>query len=193
MRPRAGSALGRLLAGLLLLAVIVALTVGVAIPLVELKQSYGRELEQLKSQRRILKATRDERPLLDAKLAELEEERAWSHLLFAAGSESLDAAEFQDTLKEVIASAKGSLESMEIRDSVSDAAIQRLVLSVRFSGTMTSVRDALYAIEYGERLVLVDQVIVRAGRAQLQADPTVAPEVSVTLDVSAFRSGDPVP
>lgn len=124
---------------------------------------------------------------LRRRIESIKRDRSLDELLLPAGSESGATAAIQVRVQSIIGSAGGWLTSVQALPTAPDGDYQRVGLRVQFAADIDSLRDILYALEFGRPVMVVDNLFVHARTSR--AIGVVYP-LDVRVDVFTFKPGD---
>lgn len=187
---------GKLLALLLLL-----LTAGAGItllvaPVLTVSRGYDESIADLRFRLDRYQRSADRVPRLKARLAQLQRQQGTGEELLQGDSSAIAGAALQERLKEIVQDAGGRLESTQLLTTSADGAMERLTARARFSGSVEVLQKALYRIEYGRPLLLVEKAGIRRSkqrrlpfrRSREGRPPEQGPDrLRVTLEVAGYR------
>lgn len=160
-----GLARRRLLAVVLLVAVVVIPLALVAVPLWSAHQEY-RETESALGRR--LGALREQnarRPEIEARYQAERKRQERDARLLAGATAALAGAELQGIVKRVVEQHGGNIATTQVLPIAGEGRFGRLSIKVRLTVGLPGLVGVLYALENGSPYLFVDDVTVRAPRA----------------------------
>ena len=130
---------------------------------------------------RLIAARRD---ALNERLASLRKGRLLDRLLPFDGSDSKATAALQSHVQSVISEAGAELSSVEALDPAEGDQQRRVGLRLRFSSSVDSLREILYGLEYGQPILVLDNLSVQARDVRAVG---VINALDVGFEVFAFK------
>ncbi len=193
--PRGGAS-SRLLAVALLAAAVLAVVLGVVLPLRALHYSLEQEVAHFRRMLAAHQSVAGRRGEL-TRAAVAADPQAMAELLLAGNSDAAATAALHDRVRELIAASRANLISIQALPS-SEVAPQpqagqpasppagprRIGLRVQFAADLPGFQRVVHALESGRPAVLVSNMYLRArtARAAGQVNP-----LDVQIDLVAFR------
>jgi general secretion pathway protein M len=192
---RPGSALSRLLALALLVAVPVFGYLLVIEPVIAAYRDAGQTIARAQELLQSYRERAEQRPQLARLLASAAERADTVTGYLEAVDDALAAAELQDRVKGVVESGGGALrsaQSLEVEPVEAVAGVRRAGLKVRFTADIESLATILYDLETGEPYLFVEALSIREPRRQRRRrdEPEQAPELDVVVDLYGYMRGD---
>jgi hypothetical protein len=174
----------RVVAVVILLAVLMLGWLAVIEPLIDLSRDRRAEIAQLSEQLGLLRAMITRQPELvrraAAEQAALEAEGG----LWTGSSAAEVAAGMQDRLRQVITQNAGRLHSTAIVSQADEHGFRRVTVHFSIEGTLDTVVATLTAIEAARPGMYVDAMAVHATGTGGVEDP---PGIMLDLDVTGYR------
>jgi general secretion pathway protein M len=115
-------------------------------------------------------------------------------LTLQADSATLAAADLQERVKAVVQASGGSLTSTQILDPEKVSSFDRVFVNVRMTGTTPAVQESLYALESGQLILVIEDLLVvtRRTSARLRRRQTdQQDQLDVRFKVSGFYQRAP--
>ncbi|HSS63227.1 MAG TPA: type II secretion system protein GspM [Gammaproteobacteria bacterium] len=115
-------------------------------------------------------------------------------LTLRADSATLAAADLQEQVKAAVQAAGGSLTSTQILEPEKVSSFERISVNVRMTGTTQAVQESLYALESGQPVLAIDDLLVVARRTTVRLGARRTAEqdwLDVRFKVSGFYEHDP--
>jgi general secretion pathway protein M len=186
-----GSLLSRVLALVLLGALLTGAYVLLIAPVVELYRETEEAIESsetLLQRHRTLAAQRSD---LSARLDEEKAQAAAIAGYLKGPSDPLALAQLQDLVKSVIEAAGGELRSTQTLPAQTvdiSPGTRRATLRVQMVVAIDGLAAILYELESGQPYILIDELAVRSHRTRrrLGGSPETAPLLDITLELSGF-------
>ncbi len=92
-----------------------------------------------------------------------------SELALQAGSATLAAADLQEQVKAAVQAAGGSLTSTQILEPEKVSSFDRVSVNVRMTGTTPAVQESLYALESGQPVLVIEDLLVVTRRTTVRS------------------------
>jgi general secretion pathway protein M len=186
-----GSLLSRVLALVLLGALLTGAYVLLIAPVVELYRATDEAIESsetLLQRHRMLAAQRSD---LSARLDEEKAQAAAIAGYLEGPSDPLALAQLQDLVKGVIEAAGGELRSTQTLPAQTvdiSPGTRRATLRVQMVVAIDGLAAILYDLESGQPYILIDELSVRSQRTRRRLGSTseAAPLLEITLELSGF-------
>ena len=186
---------GRLLALLLLLLLVGGIGILLATPLLITSRGYQESIADLRFRLDRYQRAAARIPQLKTRLEQLQKQQREGDELLQGDSAAIAGAALQERLKEIIQKAGGRLESTQLLAESGDGTMERIAALARFSGTMEALQKALYRIEYGRPILLVQRLEIRRMKRRSRmrrnrkrsAETEVPVQLRVTLEVAGYR------
>ena len=187
--------LRRLLAVVLLLALLAILLWGLLLPLLARWNEAGERREQLQGQLEVYRRMAASLAEQQAGLERLRREAPSEALYLSEVRPALAAADLQQRVGQLVAQSGGELVSTQIlsRDDAA-AALPAVALRVQMRGETEQLVRLLHGLAYSRPLLVVDNLLVLANpRLDMQriyrgAERQVLPALEVTFEVTAFMA-----
>jgi general secretion pathway protein M len=131
---------------------------------------------------------------LERRLAALRRSMNLDELTLQADSATLAAADLQERVKAAVEASGGSLTSTQILDPEQVSSFDRVQVNVRMTGTTPAVQESLYALESGELVLVIDDLLIvtRRSAARLRSRQTVqVDQLDVRFKISGFYQRAP--
>ena len=131
---------------------------------------------------------------LEQQLATTRRSMNLNELTLQADSATLAAADLQERVKAAVQASGGSLTSTQILDPEKVSSFDRVFVNVRMTGTTPAVQESLYALESGQPMLVIDDLLVvtRRTTARLRARQTgQQDQLDVRFKVSGFYQRAP--
>ena len=194
MSLRADTLKNRIAAVSLLLLVIALIGVLVVRPLWE-RYSANRDLiADLEDKVARFESIATRQAPLEQQLATTRRSMNLDELTLQADSATLAAADLQERVKAAVQASGGSLTSTQILDPEKVSSFDRVFVNVRMTGTTPAVQESLYALESGQPMLVIDDLLVvtRRTTARLTARQTgQQDQLDVRFKVSGFYQRAP--
>ena len=177
---RRGLALGLLLAGALLLALVVV------IPLWMAHRHYDSVLDDMGQRLERYERLAEARPALERRLEGVKAQGSRKFFLKASGA-SLAAAEIQEQVRRIIESGGARVTSVQVAQPKDEAGFRQFGVSAQLTANIAALRRVLLAVDSAEPYLLVDTLTIRSQvPPNFKAPPGFEPEMYVQLDVIGF-------
>jgi len=176
----------------LLLALLAALFLGVAMPLMDRYGVYRAEIDRMSGQYERFARVVASRPALEAQLKTAQKEDTSKGLYLAEQTEVLAATDLQSRVKKIIESTGGTLQSIQNLRPAGDEPFQRVAIKVKMTGDTRSLQRILHAIASEQPLMFTDdlQVQARQVRRKERVDGKrvvrVETKLTVTFDLFGY-------
>ena len=134
------------------------------------------------------------RAQLEQQLATTRRSMNLDELTLQADSATLAAADLQERVKAAVQASGGSLTSTQILDPEKVSSFDRVFVNVRMTGTTPAVQESLYALESGQPMLVIEDLLVvtRRTTARLRARQTgQQDQLDVRFKVSGFYQRAP--
>ena len=194
MSLRADTLKNRIAAVSLLLLVIALIGVLVVRPLWE-RYSANRDLiADLEDKVARFESIATRQAPLEQQLATTRRSMNLDELTLQADSATLAAADLQERVKAAVQASGGSLTSTQILDPEKVSSFDRVFVNVRMTGTTPAVQESLYALESGQPMLVIDDLLVvtRRTTARLRTRQTgQQDQLDVRFKVSGFYQRAP--
>jgi len=191
---RADTLKNRIAAVSLLLLVIALIGVLVVRPLWE-RYSANRDLiADLEDKVARFESIATRQAPLEQQLATTRRSMNLDELTLQADSATLAAADLQERVKAAVQASGGSLTSTQILDPEKVSSFDRVFVNVRMTGTTPAVQESLYALESGQPMLVIDDLLVvtRRTTARLRTRQTgQQDQLDVRFKVSGFYQRAP--
>lgn len=170
----------RILAILLLVAVVLVLSRGVAVPVVRAYLDNRDAIAQ--AEENIARYSRLSARIeaLEQTMDELEASDRLGEYILSERSEPLAAAALQERVKSVVTASGGTLTSTQVLPAENEQGFRRVVVNVRMAGSIESLQRVLHALESDLPYLLADDVIILARGARKRRRATESTDL---LDV----------
>jgi len=141
-----------------------------------------------------LRALAAQKPELEARLKQVQQDAAVTAFYLHADSTALAAAEVQGRIKRAIEATEGKLVSTQTLPVKDDGSNPQIAIRVRMTGDVDALASVLYNLESEPPLLFLDNLSVRVQRTRVRRSrrvrsprlPTVQSSLDATLDVSAY-------
>ncbi len=167
--------------GALLVVAVYAIS---ASPLIESYTEAKSEIRRLDTAIEIQRLIAARRVALNERLASLRKGRLLDRLLPFDGSDSKATAALQSHVQSVISKDGAELSSVEALDPAEGDQQRRVGLRLRFSSSVDSLREILYGLEYGQPILVLDNLSVQARDVRAVG---VINALDVGFEVFAFK------
>ena len=151
----------------ILLVVIVVVLAGILTPWWMKMRFYSEHIETMSNQIVRFESMLARHPQLEAQLGQMRQQLATSDYFLEAANPALAAADLQQRVRRVIESNGGQLVSTQNLTSPADDELIEVIIRVRMTGGIESLGRALYELEGGSPLLLVDNLGVRSNKRYL--------------------------
>lgn len=118
-------------------------------------------------------------------IEELKRDRSLKQVLLPLGSDSGATAAIQDRVQSIIGNAGAWLTSVQPLAATLDDGHKRIGMRVAFATDIEALRDILYALEYGQPVMILEGVYVHARTSRAIG---VGYPLDVRIDVFAFKA-----
>ncbi|HEX3864920.1 MAG TPA: type II secretion system protein GspM [Stellaceae bacterium] len=191
MTPKLSPVLGKTLAVGILAALLGIVYLAVIGPLIGDRDADRASIERLDNALVRYRHVAQELAPLQAKLASLRQDAQAQTSLLHGANETLMAAQIQNRLKELVASAQGELNSSQILPAQADGHLRRIAVRGELSITLEGAQRVFRDIEQGEPLLFLDNVDLRSDEGSRRRRQRGAPTgiLQVRLDVYGFTQG----
>lgn len=182
----------RLLALVLLLAVIAVLASAVVVPVVLLHRHYDEAIAEAQDRvsryRRIAAQAPEYRKALDGL-----RERDVRRFLLKNTAPNLAGAELQELVRAAVEGNGGRINTSQNQPPREDGRFRQITVSLQFFATTANLQRILYAIESHQPYLLVENLTLRPVNAfrGYRPAPGAEPEINVQVEVSAFVLNEP--
>ncbi|MEM7021856.1 MAG: type II secretion system protein GspM [Pseudomonadota bacterium] len=190
---RPGSLPSRIAALGLLGLVVVGGYALVVVPVMSAFQENGEAIERAETLLQRQRALADQRPLLEERLGEQQEQAETVAGYLEGPSDALAAAQLQDRVKDVVEAAGGELRSTRILPAEpidASPGTRRTALRVQMIVSIAGLAEVLYDLEEGQPYIMIDELSVRNQRERRRrrrnAPDTGEPKLDVSLQLSGF-------
>ena len=154
----------------------------IALPLGSKLQQYRETADDHASQLARFEARLAKRPAIEQALTELRTRSGVQRSYIQGQTLGLGGANLQQLVKTLIERAGGTLISSQITTPPADQPLQMLVDRVRMRGNVEVLLNLAHRIETGEPALFLDNLVVRAARAQRRATD----ELDIQFDLSGY-------
>lgn len=153
----------RLLAVLLLLAVIAILVAAIAIPAYSMNRHYDETISSMLNQRAIYQRVADQSEQYQAEFQRLAASRNRDKRYLTSANESLATAELQRKIKQLTdGGKKGDVLSTQVLQTTEEEGFNRVVIRVRMKSTLEDLVSTLYALESQTPYLFVSNLTIRS-------------------------------
>ncbi len=177
---------GGLIALLLLLGTVVALTAAIAVPAIFLHRYYDERLDDMNKRiGRYDRANAQRAPLLE-KREDLRAQDSRKYYLKAA-TPALASAELQDAVKTIVEATVGpnQVQNTQVIPPKDDGLVRNVSATFNLQTSMPNVRKIFYAIETAQPYLLIDNLTMRTTvGSNHKSNPGQEPMVFVQFDVT---------
>ncbi len=151
----------------ILLVVIMVVLAGILTPWWMKMRFYSEHIETMSNQIVRFESMLARHPQLEAQLGQMRQQLATSDYFLEAANPALAAADLQQRVRRVIESNGGQLVSTQNLTSPANDELIEVIIRVRMTGGIESLGRALYELEGGSPLLLVDNLGVRSNKRYL--------------------------
>ena len=176
------------------LALLVMVTAGLAaLVLVPAGQARGRLDASLSELHYHLQKYRDTvalREPTEELLREIVQLRPPDDLFVPGASDDLAAAFMLEYVGRLVGNYGGRVQSSQVLESPSVADLEPIAIRTRFSIAVPGLQRVLYRFEYGQPLLFVTALTIRADNSRIKeiaTDPSLAVRLAVLVDLVGFR------
>jgi general secretion pathway protein M len=153
----------RLLAVLLLLAVIAILVAAIAIPAYSMNRHYDETISSMLNQRAIYQRVADQSDKYQAEFQRLAASRNRDKRYLTSANESLATAELQGKIKQLTAGGKkGDVLSTQVLQTTEEEGFNRVVIRVRMKSTLEDLVSTLHSLESQTPYLFVSNLTIRS-------------------------------
>jgi general secretion pathway protein M len=153
----------RLLAVLLLLAVMAILVAAIAIPAYSMNQHYDETISSMLNQRAIYQRVADQSEQYQAEFQRLAKSRSRDKRYLKGANESLATAELQRRIKQLTAGGKkGDVLSTQVLQTTEEEGFNRVVIRVRMKSTLEDLVSTLHSLESQTPYLFVSNLTIRS-------------------------------
>jgi len=173
----------------ILVAAVLFIVAGVAVPAWLLHQHYDSAIDDLGDRLSRYQRISATRPQV---LAAIEAMRARDPRRFylKAATAPLAAAEMQDLAKNLIEANGGKVITAQVQASKEEGRYRQVSVNLQFTANIVSLRRILNGLETGQPTLFVDNVVVRTQvPATFKPAPGGDPEMFVQFDVIGYTLG----
>jgi general secretion pathway protein M len=179
----------RLAAVAILLAVVVAVAYGIALPLLDSYQESADTMSRLRAA-----LTRYERAgtgleQRQAELDALKQRRSTADGFLPGANEALAAAEVQNRIKTLAEVSKGELKSTQILPPQDEGKFRRIAVRAQLTLKLPAAQRILHGLESGTPLLFLDNVNLRAHGERRREDTPDDPIIDIRFDVYGYTRG----
>lgn len=178
---------GRVAAVALLLAVLGAVYLYVAAPLLAAHRTTDEEIESARGLLVRYEAIAATRQAYQRQMDELSSRQVGTGVYLAGKTDALASAELQGRIRAAVNDHGGNLRSIQTLPVKSDGAFLRVSVRVQFTAPMTAFHRILYVLESEKPFVFVDNLDVRNRRAaRRSALEDFDPLLMIRFDLSGY-------
>ena len=183
----------------LLITVIATVAATVWLPLMDQAQLSRDRIASLEQRVTRIQALESTQLQVNDELAQLRYSIGFenSNQFVVAKSPTLGAAELQRRIQDIIVANNASQISSQPLNPAATVDFYKLVVNVSFSGNINSLLDVLYALEFGQPRIFIDQLLISGNsvrrnrtharqKAQSRLTPTGRHDLSIRLMASAY-------
>lgn len=184
--------ISRLVALLLLLAVIAAAYVFIIDPLVVAYAETDDATDNTRVYLQHVERLGATRPELARQMAELDRRHVAQGYYLTGGTDALAAVALQDRLKQIIDANGGTLRSIQPLAGMDEQGFRRVTVRVQMTGTIESLFRTVYLLEAGMPLVFIENIGIQnrmARHTSTQTDEsemTQEPILTVGFDLYGY-------
>jgi general secretion pathway protein M len=126
------------------------------------------------------------RPAIIKQMKEFEAQRKSLGYFLMGSTDAVAAAGLQDQIHTLIDDKGGTLHSVQPMPGVEEDGLTRITLQVQMSGTTDTLLDVLYALEFGNPILFVDDLDIQ--NRDIAADPGAQDGgiLTVSFDLSGY-------
>jgi len=181
----------RILALLILIALLVVATGFTVVPLRAAFVSYDESIADLEFRlKKYREMARQEIPLKE-QLDNLTSQQAAAEGLLKGESQAIAGANLQALFKQIVQNAGGRLESTQVLPGAAAGVMESISIRAQFSGNIEMLQRVLHGIEFNNSILFVDRIEVRAKRIRRSRRSskvaTPGEVLSVSMEVSGYR------
>ena len=165
----------------------------VVVPVMGAFQENGEAIERAETLLQRQRALAAQRPLLEERLGEQQEQAETVAGYLEGPSDALAAAQLQDRVKDAVEAAGGELRSTRILPAEpvdASPGTRRTALRVQMIVSIAGLADVLYDLEEGQPYIMIDELSVRNQRERRRrrrnAQEAGEPKLDVSLQLSGF-------
>lgn len=176
----------RLLALLLLGAVIALLVAAVYFPLQRAHQHYDEAIDEFQDRTARYLRIAAQKPLIEQNIDELKRRNA-SRFYLKASAPALAAAELQQMAQAVLDSHELKVESTQIVAHKDELPRRKITVNFRLRGRLEPIQQALFELETTMPYLFLDNVAIRSTTVRnFRPTPGVEPEVLLQFDLYGY-------
>ncbi len=176
----------RLLALLLLGAVIALIVAAIYFPLQRAHQHYDEAIVDNQDRTARYLRVAAQKPLIEQNIAELKRRNA-SRFYLKASAPALAAAELQQMAQAVLDSHELKVESTQIVAHKDELPRRKITVNFRLRGRLEPIQQALYELETTMPYLFLDNVAIRSTTVRnFRPTPGVEPEVLLQFDLYGY-------
>lgn len=155
-------------------------------------QAFHTKTEEITDQQLVVRRLQAQivaRPMLEQRLADMQDERGADGEAYLSGdNDALAAAQLQARVRQVIDTHGATLTSTQILDASDVEGFRKLAVSVRMSAQIEALQRILYDLETGSPVLFIDTLDVVSPPTSAMPDrtPATLPPLSISLNVSGF-------
>lgn len=110
-------------------------------------------------------------------------------LLLEGETTGIAGANLQRQITDLVTTHGGTATSLQVLPPSAESDMTRIALSLNISVGIDGLQGFLYALEAGEPLMFIDDILIRSGQSEFEKpDPHLLGPLDVSLQVSAFTA-----
>jgi general secretion pathway protein M len=177
-----------LVAVALLLASVAAMAAIAVAPYVQLGRVESQIAEQTSELARLRQRTAEEARLRQENESLMAPGQS-ANLLLEGETTGIAGATLQRLIADLVIAHDGTASSLQVLPPTTENDLVRISLSLSISVGIDGLQGFLYAVEAGQPLMFIDDIMIRSGQSEFAApDPHLLGPLDVTLQVSAFTA-----
>lgn len=112
-----------------------------------------------------------------------------ANLLLEGETTGIAGANLQRQITDLVVTHGGAASSLQVLPPSTESDLIRISLSLSISVGIDGLQALIYALEAGQPLIFIDDILIRSGQSEFEApDPHLLGPLDVTLQVSAFAA-----
>ncbi len=186
----------RILAILLLIAVIGFLIAAIAWPAYSMNRHYDEMISSMLNQREIYQRVAGQSDQYQAEFRRLESSQTRDKRYLTGANESLATAELQRRIKQLTAGQKGDVLSTQVLQTTEEEGFSRVVIRVRMKSTLEDLVSLLYALESQTPYLFVSNLTIRSRQVARRRLPSTQEldkalqEMDVDFQLAGYMRGE---
>ncbi|MGZ8218216.1 type II secretion system protein GspM [Methylomagnum sp.] len=177
----------------LLFAVLAALYLAVAAPLLGLSREYADSIEDLQFRLQRLQRIAAEKSGLEERLAKIAAEAQQDERFMQKNTAALASADLQTQIKDVVGQAGGELTSTQVIPERTEEKFTRIAVKVRMNGSTPQLRQVLHNFESAQPYQFIENLNIRPirmPRNPAAKNPQIPDRLSVDFDVVGYMRAE---